>query len=187
MIALTGKGQGACHRASPRGPALLAALCLSLSSAPAAVLAQLPTVAASSIAGAQIDCVLAGATLNFGNLDPRTRATYPGVGEINVICTNRSRVVRSAMLTLAFPTMGAQESRLQGRQDALAVSFFRDALFTERWGDDRNGATALRIAVEIMPGEQRRLRVPVHARLQSPHESTAGVYNTQVPIVLAVQ
>lgn len=187
MIELTGKRQCACHRASPLGPALLAALCLSLSSAPATVLAQLPTVDASSIAGAQIDCVLAGATLNFGNLDPRTRTTYPGVGEITVVCTNHSRVVRSAMLTLAFPTMGAQEARLQGRQEALAVSFYRDAHFTERWGDDRNGATALHITVEIMPGEQRRLRIPVHAQLQSPHGSTAGVYNTQVPIVLAVQ
>ena len=173
--------------ASPPARALLAALCLGLSCASATVLAQVPTLATSSIGAAQVDCAVAGATLNFGNLDPRTRNAYPGVGEITVVCTNHSRAVRSATLTLALATMEAQGFRLQGRQEALAISFYRDALFTDRWGDDRNGATAMRISVEVMPGEQRRLRIPVHARLQAARESTAGTYNAQFPIVLDVQ
>ena len=173
--------------ASPPARALLAALCLGLSCACANVRAQVPTAATSRSEAAQVDCALGGAALDFGSLDPRTRTTYQGVGEITVVCTNHSRVVRSAMLTLAFPTMEAQGFRLQGRQEALAVSFYRDALFTERWGDDRAGATAMRIAVELKPGEQRRLRIPVRALLQAPRESTAGPYNAQVAIVLDVQ
>lgn len=136
---------------------------------------------------AQVQCRLESASLNFGRLNLQRQSLVVGEGEAVVVCQNPSTGVRHVELTLAFPTMGLQTALLQASQDTLAVAFYRDAQFTERWGDDRNGAPALRVILELGPGERRRLCLPVHALLQNRRGAGAGVYQALIPITLTTR
>ncbi|CAK0748367.1 Spore coat protein U-like protein [Gammaproteobacteria bacterium] len=140
--------------------------------------------AASEINSAQIYCALEAASLNFGHLHLRQRAATVGVGAIVVVCRNYSKISYRIDVTLAFPTMGQQKALLRAKQGTLPVAFYHDAQFVERWGDDRNGASASHIVVELTPGEQRRLRVPVYSLLQTSHDTPAGSYYGQIPVTL---
>lgn len=135
---------------------------------------------------AQVHCSLESASLNFGRLNLQ-QLRVVGEGEAVVVCQNSSTGVRHVELTLAFPTMGLQTALLQANQSTLAVAFYRDAQFAERWGDDRNGAPALHIILGLSSGERRRLRLPVYALLQNRHDAGAGVYNAHIPIELTTQ
>ncbi|EMS81582.1 spore coat protein U domain-containing protein [Desulfotignum phosphitoxidans] len=142
-----------------------------------------------SLAGdlAQVQCSLVSASLNFGRLNLRQPSRIVGEGEVVVVCLNPSTAVRHTELALAFPTMGRQTALLRAGQSTLAAAFYRDAQFTEPWGDDRNGARALRVILELGPGERRRLRLPVHALLQNRRDASAGVYHTLIPITLTTR
>jgi hypothetical protein len=133
---------------------------------------------------AQVQCRIESASLNFGRINPQREFRVVGEGEAVVVCRNPSTGMRRVELTLAFPTMGLQTALLQASQGTLAVAFYRDAQFAERWGDDRNGAPALRVILELDPGERRRLRLPVHALLQNRRDAGAGLYQAQIPVTL---
>lgn len=135
---------------------------------------------------AQVQCSLESASLNFGRLNLQ-QLRVVGEGEAVVVCHNPSTGVRHVELTLAFPTLGLQTALLQASQGTLAVAFYRDAQFAERWGDDRNGAPALSVILDLGSGERRRLRLPVYALLQNRHDAGAGVYNANIPITLTTQ
>ncbi|CAK0745301.1 Spore coat protein U-like protein [Gammaproteobacteria bacterium] len=139
---------------------------------------------ASEINSAQIYCTLEAASLNFGHLHLRQRAATVGVGEIVVVCRNYSRTSCRIDVTLAFPTMGQQKALLRAKRGTLPVTFYHDSQFVERWGDDRNGASASHVVVELTPGELRRLRVPVYSLLQTSHDTAAGSYYAQIPVTL---
>ena len=143
----------------------------------------------ASLAGdlAQVQCSLESASLNFGRLNLQQQFRVVGEGEAVVVCQNPSTGVRHVELTLAFPTMGLQTALLQASQGTLVVAFYRDAQFAERWGDDRNGAPALRFILGLGSGERRRLRLPVYALLQNRHDAGAGVYHAHIPITLTTQ
>lgn len=136
---------------------------------------------------AQVQCSLEPARLNFGRLNLQQQLRVVGEGEAVVVCQNPSTGVRHVELTLAFPTMGLQTALLQASQGTLAVAFYHDAQFAERWGDDRNGAPALRVILDLGPGEWRRLRLPVHALLQNRRDAYAGVYHGLIPVTLTTQ
>ncbi|NTV15378.1 MAG: fimbrial major subunit CsuA/B family protein [Desulfobulbaceae bacterium] len=136
---------------------------------------------------AQVQCSLESASLNFGRLNLQQQLRVVGEGEAVLVCLNPSTGVHHVELTLAFPTMGLQTASLQANQDTLAVAFYHDAQFAERWGDDRNGAPALRVMLNLGSGERRRLRLPVYALLQNRHDAGAGVYNANIPITLTTQ
>jgi len=142
--------------------------------------------AAADVA-APITCTLLSAALDFGNLAPQRKSEFPGVGEIVVACHNHSQTAVSAEMTVAFPTMGANSAPLRAKQDTLLVNFFRDAQWTEGWGNDRNGAASLRVMLDLTAGEQRRLRLPVYALLRAKRQSAAGVYLTQIPVEVSVR
>lgn len=143
----------------------------------------------ASVAGdlAQVQCSLVSASLNFGRLNLQQPYRVVGEGEVVVVCLNPSTGVRQMELELAFPTMGRQTALLQAGQSTLTVAFYRDAQFAERWGDDRNGARALRVILELGPGERRRLSLPVHALLQTRRDAGAGVYLAHIPITLTTK
>lgn len=136
---------------------------------------------------AQVQCVLDSASLNFGRISPQQHLRVVGEGEAVVVCQNLSTGVRHVELTLAFPTMGLQTALLQASQGTLAAAFYRDAQFAERWGDDRNGAPAVRVMLDLNSGERRRLRLPVYALLQNRHAAVAGEYHAYIPITLTMQ
>lgn len=131
---------------------------------------------------AQIRCSLESARLDFGHLQWPLRTRYVGVGEITAICHNPSGGTRRAELTLAFPTMGRQGAVLRRSRGTLTLTFYRDPQLAERWDDNRNGAG---IVLELLPGEQRRLRLSVYAVLHADRNAEAGVYTTQLPITLS--
>jgi hypothetical protein len=132
----------------------------------------------------QIQCHLESARLDFGRLNLHRPPPTAGEGEVVAVCLNPSPTVRRAALTLAFPTMGPQTGTLQGAKGQLAVAFYRDAQGAERWGDDRNGAPAVAVQVDLGPGEQKRLRLAVHALLQTRRDAPAGAYLAQIPVTL---
>jgi spore coat protein U-like protein len=136
---------------------------------------------------AQVQCSLESASLNFGRLNLQQQFRVVGEGEVVVVCHNPSTGVRHVELTLAFPTMGLQTALLLASQGTLAVAVYRDAQFAERWGDNRNGAPALRVILGLGSGERRRLRLPVYALLQNRHDAGAGVYHAYIPITLTTQ
>ena len=131
-----------------------------------------------------IQCSLESARLEFGRLTLQRPPPIAGEGEAVVVCQNPSASVRRAEITLAFPTMGPQTAMLQGGKGQLAVAFYRDAQFAERWGDDHNAAPAVKVLVELGPGERRRLRMPVHALLQIRRDAPAGLYQAQIAMTL---
>jgi hypothetical protein len=135
---------------------------------------------------AQAHCSLESAIIKFGRLNLQQQFRVAGEGEAVVVCQNPSNGVRHVELTLAFPTMGLQTALLQASQGTLAVAIYRDAQFAERWGDDRNGAPAVRVILDLNPGELR-LRLSVYALLQNRHDAVAGEYHAYIPITLTTQ
>jgi spore coat protein U-like protein len=184
MIAITQVPPSVWRQLVRRLTLVMAILCSGLYSSHAAASGEQQVDAAPDVNPAQIHCTLEAAALNFGHLQLPLKTTYVGVGEITAVCHNQSSTVRRVELTLTFPTMGQQSELLQGNRGTLAVTFYRDPQFVERWGDDQNGAG---IILELMPGEQRRLRLSVHALLQISRNSEAGVYNTHIPITLSAR
>ena len=132
----------------------------------------------------EVHCVLQSASLNFGRLNLQRPPPVAGEGEAMVACQNTATEMRRVELSLTFPTMGLQTALLQSSHGSLAVAFYRDAQFAERWGDDSHGAAALHVPLELGPGERRQLRLPVYALLHNPRDAAAGVYLVQVPITL---
>jgi spore coat protein U-like protein len=131
-----------------------------------------------------VRCIVQSARLNFGRLTLRRPQQVAGEGEAVVACQNTSTEVRRVELALTFPTVGPHTALLQSSRGTLAVAFYRDPQRAWRWGDDRNGAAALRIPLELGAGERRELRLPVYALLNSPRDSAAGAYLTHVPVTL---
>lgn len=131
-----------------------------------------------------VRCILQSASLNFGKFGLKQPTPMAGEGEAVVACQNVSTEVRRVDVSLAFPSMGSQTAYLQSAHASVAVAFYRDAQFAWRWGDDRNGFTALHIPLVFAPGERKELRTPVFALLHHPRNAAAGVYRTQVPVTL---
>jgi hypothetical protein len=129
-----------------------------------------------------VHCVLQSASLNFGRLNLQRAPPVTGEGEAVVACQNTATELRRVDLSLSFATMGPKTARLQAGHGTLAVAFYRDAQFAERWGDDINGAAALHVILELGPGERRQLRLPVYALLNIPRDSAAGVYLAHLPV-----
>jgi spore coat protein U-like protein len=135
----------------------------------------------------QIQCVLASANLDFGRINTQRAAFITGEGEMVVVCQNQSVTARREELTLAFPTMGSQSALLHSGTSALPVMFYHDAQFAEYWGDDHNGASAMRVQLDLGPHEQQRLHFPVHALLQNRQGSAAGIYHSFIPVTLTTK
>ncbi|PUE31757.1 spore coat protein U domain-containing protein [Limnohabitans sp. Jir72] len=131
-----------------------------------------------------VHCLVQSASLNFGRLNLQRPPPVPGEGEVVVACQNTASEVRRVTLSLTFPTMGVQTALLQSGHGAMPVVFYRDAQFAVRWGDDLNGAAALRVALDFTPGEHTVLRLPVYALLHSPRVVAAGVYLSHVPVTV---
>lgn len=131
-----------------------------------------------------VHCLVPSASLNFGRLNLQRPPPVPGEGELVVACQNTSSEVRRVMLLQAFPSVGVQTAFLQSGHVAMPVLFYRDPQYTLRWGDDLNGAAALRVALDFTPGEHKWLRLPVYALLHSPRVAAAGVYLGHVPVTL---
>jgi len=145
------------------------------------------SVVAASGDLSQIQCVLASANLNFGRINLQQAAQITGEGEMVVVCQNLSVTARREELTLAFPTMGSQSALLHSGTSALPVMFYHDAQFTEHWGDDHNGASAMRVMLDLGPHEQQRLHFSVHALLQNRHDTAAGIYYSPIPVTLTTK
>jgi len=131
-----------------------------------------------------VHCLVQSARLNFGRLNLQRPPQVAGEGEVVVACQNTSSEGRRVTLSVLFPTAGVQTAFLQSGNEALAVVFYRDAQWTVRWGDDLNGAAALRVDMDFTPGEQRLLRLPVYALLHKPRTAAAGLYMSHVPVML---
>jgi spore coat protein U-like protein len=131
-----------------------------------------------------VRCILQSASLNFGRLSLKRPAPVAGEGEAVVACQNVSSEVRRVDLSLSFATAGPQSALLQSSHGALGAVFYRDAQHSWRWGDDRNGAAALHVALEFGPGERKQLRIPVYALLHNPRDAAAGAYLAHVPVTL---
>lgn len=132
----------------------------------------------------KVQCQLQPNSLHFGRVTLHRVPLLQGEGEALVSCHNPSQQAALIEITLAFPTMGPQPAVLQSSHDALGVSFFLDAQFSEYWGDGTNGAQALHMAVKLGPGEARVLRLPVHALLHNRRDARAGAYMVNLPIQL---
>lgn len=140
--------------------------------------------AGPTVDSSEVHCVLQSATLNFGRFNLQRSPPVAGEGEAVVACQNTATELRRVELALAFPTMGPQTALLQSGHGSLAMAFYRDAQFSVRWGDDRDGAAALRVLLELAPGERRQLRMPVYALLHNLRDAAAGVYLTHVPVTV---
>jgi spore coat protein U-like protein len=145
--------------------------------------------AATSHAGPAVDasevrCLVQSARLNFGRIHLKQPQRVAGEGEAVVACQNTSHDVRRVELSLSFPTIGPATGFLQSGRGTLAVAFYRDAQYSWRWGDDRNGADALRVTLELGPDERRQLRIPVYALLNRARDAPAGTYMTHIPVTL---
>lgn len=157
---------------------LLAAGALGVLWRPAAAQAE----AAHDTVGVQ--CVVQSASLNFGRLNPQRSPWVVGEGAARVACQNNTPEVRRVTLSVAFLGLGPQTAVLQSGHSALAVAFYQDARHTVRWGDDRHGAGALHLGLELTPGERKQLHLPVYALLHSPQQAATGVYLTHIPLTL---
>jgi len=135
----------------------------------------------------QIQCVLASANLNFGRINLQQAARITGEGDMVVVCQNLSVTARREELTLSFPTMGSQSASLHSGTSELPVMFYHDAQFSELWGDDHNGASAMRVMLDLSPHEQQRLHFPVHALLQNRHDAAVGIYYSPIPVTLTTK
>jgi spore coat protein U-like protein len=135
----------------------------------------------------QIQCMLASANLNFGRINLQQTARIAGEGDMVVVCQSLSVTARREELTLAFPTMGSQSASLHSGTSELPVMFYHDAQFSELWGDDHNGASAMRVMLNLSPHEQQRLHFPVHALLQNRHDTAAGIYHSFIPVTLTTK
>lgn len=136
---------------------------------------------------AQIQCVMASASVNFGKINLKQNSYISSEGELVVSCQNLSTTVRREKLTLSFPTMGSQSMLIRSATGVLPVMFYHDAQFSEQWGDDRNGASALQVMLELAPREKRRIRFPVYVLLQNRRDTTVGIYHSTVPVVLTTE
>lgn len=136
---------------------------------------------------AGVQCVVQSASLNFGRLNLQRSPWVVGEGAARVACQNNTPEVRRVMLSVAFPGLGPQTAVLQSGHSALAVVFYQDARHTVRWGDDRNGAEALHLGLELTPGERKQLHLPVYAVLHSPQHAAVGVYLTHIPLTLTTR
>lgn len=131
-----------------------------------------------------VHCLVQSASLNFGRLNLQRQSPVAGEGEVVVTCQNTSGELRRVTLALMFPSLGVQTALLQSGHGAMPVVFYRDAQFALRWGDDLNGAAALRLALDFTPGEHSVLRLPVYALLHRPRVALAGVYLSHVPVTV---
>ena len=131
-----------------------------------------------------VRCLVQSGQLNFGRLNLQHASPVTGEGEAVVACQNTSSDPQRVTLTLQFPSWQGQTARLQSGRSSLPVTFYRDAQFALRWGDDLQGAEGLAVALDMGPGESRVLRLPVYALLHTPRGVVAGVYLSLVPLTL---
>ena len=131
-----------------------------------------------------VRCLVQSGQLNFGRLNLQHTSPVTGEGEAVVACQNTSSDPQRVTLSLQFPSGQGQTARLQSGRSSLPVTFYRDAQFALRWGDDLQGAEGLTVALDMGPGESRVLRVPVYALLHTPRGVAAGVYLSLVPLTL---
>ena len=131
-----------------------------------------------------VRCIVQSGQLNFGRLNLQHTSPVTGEGEAVVACQNTSSDPQRVTLSLQFPSGQGQTARLQSGRSSLPVTFYRDAQFALRWGDDLQGAEGLTVALDMGPGESRVLRVPVYALLHTPRGVAAGVYLSLVLLTL---
>jgi Spore Coat Protein U domain len=131
-----------------------------------------------------VHCLVQSASLNFGRLNLQRPSPVPGEGELVLACQNTSSESRRVTFSLALPSVGVQTTLLQSGRVAMPVMFYRDPQYAMRWGDDLNGAAALRVALDFTPNEHKVLRLPVYALLHSPRVAAAGVYLGHAPVTL---
>lgn len=145
-----------------------------------------PALAGTEGDSTLVNCALQSANLNFGRIYLKRSPIVAGEGEAVVICQNIATEMRHIELSFTFPTLGRKNVALQSGRGSLAATFYRDAQFAVRWGDDHSGSASRNIPLDLAPGERRKLRVPVYALLQIPHDAASGSYLTQVPITLTM-
>lgn len=132
-------------------------------------------------------CRVQSGDLRFGVLNPHSPSSPShGVGEglIVLSCQNLTQAAQSHAVSLAI---SVAQSRLRSNnhpKNALTVGFFHDPIRSQAWGDGRNGGAPLKLLVQLLPGEHRLLRLPVHALLQGFHQAPVGAYQAQVPLSL---
>jgi len=131
-----------------------------------------------------VHCLAQSGQLNFGRLNLQHTSPVTGEGEAVVACQNTSSDPQRVTLSLQFPSGQGQTARLQSGRSSLPVTFYRDAQFALRWGDDLQGAEGLAVALDMGPGESRVLRLPVYALLHTQRGVVAGVYLSVVPLTL---
>jgi hypothetical protein len=131
-----------------------------------------------------VRCLVQSGQLNFGRLNLQHTSPVTGEGEAVVACQNTSSDPQRVTLSLQFPSWQGQTARLQSGRSRLPVTFYRDAQFALRWGDDLQGADGLTVPLDMGPGESRVLRLPVYALLHTPRGVAAGVYLSLVPLKL---
>lgn len=110
----------------------------------------IPSLAASSATGtlnvqaSVVDsCSVTGATLNFGNYDPRSGAAQDAQTNITVRCTNSTPYAVQMDAGLGQGALATDRIMTSGPSGALHYTLYTDASRTAPWGDGVDNGDAV--------------------------------------------
>ncbi len=143
-----------------------------------AMLIAMLLIAAPEPAEAARQCNVRNFSIDFGNYVPGLGMAVHAVGSLQLLCSGRPAAGQPDFVLITIGgglTGNPADRRLGGLPDGLPYQLFKDAAYSQIWGDDTGGTTSLRVDLS---GNQRRIRltIPVYARIEGTEDPLPGPY-----------
>ena len=140
------------------------------------VLAAALCAAAAPVEGA---CSVSATPVSFGVYDVFQASPTDSTGTVTYRCGNTDHHIT---ITISSGSAGTFTPRtLRSGADTLGYNLFRNAAFTEVWGDGA-GATATYFIVN--PPNNQDVVLPVYARIPAGQDARAGTYGDSVVVTV---
>ncbi len=134
-----------------------------------------------SVANARAACTLTANGVGFGVYDVYQAAPTDATGTITYRCGNTDKDIRISISQGSSGTFSSRQLRNATGTETLAYNLFLDASFTQIWGDGTGGTSAHFIH---NPRNNVDVNLTVFSRLSAGQDAAAGTYSDTVIVTL---